>query len=237
MQNKNSGVLSAFTLKIIACITMFLDHFGVLIFPEIPAFRIIGRLAFPIFAFFIAEGCYYTKNRLKRFLSVFLLGVICEASYLIYDGEFYGNILLTFSLSILLIYTLDELKRSLFFKSISKTIIFSSAFGVLLLTSYLIDKKIGIDYGFAGVISPLLISACDYKEGRHPEYFKHINNKPTKLLLLAFALSLTALRKTAIDCQILSLFALIPLSLYNGKIGKYKLNISFIFSIRFICFR
>ena len=56
------GIFSNNVLKIIACITMLLDHMGFILFPEYPIFRIIGRIAFPIFAFLLAEGCYYTKN-------------------------------------------------------------------------------------------------------------------------------------------------------------------------------
>ena len=46
------GIFSNNVLKIIACITMLLDHMGFILFPEYPIFRIIGRIAFPIFAFF-----------------------------------------------------------------------------------------------------------------------------------------------------------------------------------------
>ncbi len=55
------GFISNFSLKIIACIAMTIDHIGYLLFPNIIVFRIIGRLAFPILAYLIAEGCKYTK--------------------------------------------------------------------------------------------------------------------------------------------------------------------------------
>ena len=60
------GIFSNNVLKIIACITMLLDHMGFILFPQYPIFRIIGRIAFPIFAFLLAEGCYYTKNKLRQ---------------------------------------------------------------------------------------------------------------------------------------------------------------------------
>ena len=62
------GFLSGSTIKIIACILMAIDHIGYHLYPEITILRIIGRLSMPLFAFFIAEGCYYTKNKLKHFL-------------------------------------------------------------------------------------------------------------------------------------------------------------------------
>ena len=53
-------------LKIIAAISMLLDHIGLILFPSIEIFRILGRIAFPIFAFTIAEGAKYTRIRPYR---------------------------------------------------------------------------------------------------------------------------------------------------------------------------
>jgi hypothetical protein len=66
MKNKSYnpiGFLSGSTIKIIACILMAIDHIGYHLFPNLIILRIIGRLSMPLFAFFIAEGCYYTKNK------------------------------------------------------------------------------------------------------------------------------------------------------------------------------
>ena len=53
-------------LKLIALVTMTIDHIGMQLFPRVRLLRIIGRLAFPIFAYMIAEGCRYTRNRRGR---------------------------------------------------------------------------------------------------------------------------------------------------------------------------
>lgn len=58
--------LSGFNLKVIALLAMTIDHIGVLFFPGIPLFRVIGRLTFPIMGFFIVEGHTHTGN-LKRY--------------------------------------------------------------------------------------------------------------------------------------------------------------------------
>ena len=63
---ENKGILNGNHLKLIAAFSMLLDHAGILLFPQIRMLRIIGRLAYPIFAFMIAEGCRYTKNKAKR---------------------------------------------------------------------------------------------------------------------------------------------------------------------------
>ena len=105
---ENKGLLNGNHLKLIAAFAMLLDHAGILLFPRVQLLRIIGRLAYPIFAFMIAEGCRYTKNRLRYFLMVFGLGVGCQLVYALVGGGAYLNILLTFSCSVLLIYALQK---------------------------------------------------------------------------------------------------------------------------------
>ena len=98
------------TLKIIAAIAMLIDHVGLMFFPEIALFRIIGRLAFPIFAFMIAEGCKYTRSRLRYFLQLFGLALGCQIVYFIADGSMYLSVLFTFSLAVLTIFALQYCK-------------------------------------------------------------------------------------------------------------------------------
>ena len=108
------AVLNGNTLKIIAAVSMVIDHIGFIFFPGIQIFRILGRLALPIFSFMIAEGCRYTKNKLKYFLTIFILDAICQIVYFLYGGDTDMCVLVTFSLSILLIYSLQYFKGKLF---------------------------------------------------------------------------------------------------------------------------
>ena len=50
-------------LKIIAFVAMVIDHIGTVLFPDYVIFKIIGRIAFPIFSFFVAEGYFYTRSK------------------------------------------------------------------------------------------------------------------------------------------------------------------------------
>ena len=59
---KKPQFLTGNMLKLLAAFSMLLDHAGLLFFPSEMGFRIAGRLAFPIFAFMIAEGCKYTRS-------------------------------------------------------------------------------------------------------------------------------------------------------------------------------
>ena len=68
-------------LKIIAMIAMFIDHAGKMLFPQYPIMRIIGRIAFPIYAYCIAVGCVYTHDFLKYFKRIVLLALISQPLY------------------------------------------------------------------------------------------------------------------------------------------------------------
>ena len=68
-------------LKLVAILTMFIDHLGAAIFPQYRGLRIIGRIAFPIFAYCIAVGCIYTRNIAKYALRVFAMGVLVQPLY------------------------------------------------------------------------------------------------------------------------------------------------------------
>ena len=112
INQKNFSFLTGNQLKIIALIAMTCDHVGFHLLPQYEFLRWIGRLAFPIFAYMIAEGAKYTKNRLRYFLQMFSIGFLCQAVYYFAMGSLYQCILITFSLSVLLIYALDHALKS-----------------------------------------------------------------------------------------------------------------------------
>ena len=108
--------LSGNAIKIIAMLSMLFDHIAVILLDNYEPFRIIGRLAYPLFAYFIAEGCCHTKSKLFYLLRVFSLGAICQAVYYFISKDLYLNILLTFSVSIPMIYLLKHAKRNAFLR-------------------------------------------------------------------------------------------------------------------------
>lgn len=79
--------MSGFVLKIIALASMIIDHVGCtykLVF-DTSMLRAIGRMAFPIYIFLIAEGCRYTKD-LKKYM--FRLGIFALISEFPFDFIF-----------------------------------------------------------------------------------------------------------------------------------------------------
>ncbi len=72
---------------------MLADHAAIILFPDMLFLRYIGRLALPIFAFMVAEGVLHTRSKGKYFLRVFILAVLCQAGYTIFElisGTFAG---------------------------------------------------------------------------------------------------------------------------------------------------
>ena len=101
--------MSIFWIKIIASISMLLDHTGMILFPGAWWLRILGRIGLPLYALCIAEGFRHTRSRLKYFLRIFMLGVLCQIVYDFVSKEIYLGILITFSLSIVLLTLIDAL--------------------------------------------------------------------------------------------------------------------------------
>lgn len=209
-------VFSSSTLKVMACLFMLIDHVGAEIFTDIEVLRLVGRLAYPVFAYLIAEGCKYTKNKFRYFVNIFTLGVFCEAVYICFSGEYYGNILLTFSLSVLMIYAMQNVKEAYAFERATSIAIF--VLSVIL--TYIISSTIGVDYGFWGAVAPLFPALCDHI--KLPERLNVLNIKAA-----AFFIGLLLIAADIGGNQWWSLWAVILLFMYNGKRGNNRLKYAF----------
>lgn len=186
--------LSSNALKIIAAVSMLLDHIGVILLPHATILRILGRIAFPIFAFMIAEGCAKTKNKRRYFLSVFLLGAACQVVYCLYDDQLYLGILITFSISILLIYALQALKKVLFgdAKSPGRKIAAVLAFLLLLAGVYVLNLYLTIDYGFWGCLLPVFASVFRTPSVNAPAFFKKLDRLSVHVISFWIGLAILA---------------------------------------------
>ena len=226
---RNGRGLSASTLKIIACILMVIDHVGVILLPEVEILRVIGRLSYPIFAYFLAEGCRYTRNKVKRFLLVFGLAVICETATVVVMGAPEGGILMNFCLSILLVYQVQAIKKAMAQRKSVKVALLLALFLVSVTAVYgFVEFVLYVDYGFWGVLIPVWTVLPDYKEGEAPAFLEKLSNRPVKLAFFSFGLLLLCISRGLLsNIQSFSLLALPLLALYNGQPGRKGLKYGF----------
>ena len=219
--------LSGNMLKIIAALTMLCDHVGLLFFPSHTIFRIIGRLAFPIFAFMIAEGCKYTRSKVRYFSMIFGLAAVCQAVYYIFDGSLYMCVLVTFSLSIMMLFALDNFKRMVFEKS-ARPLHKLLAAGLFIATVafvYIINLFLEIDYGFCGCMLPVFAGMFHMPANCASATLKKLDNNFVSVL--ALGIGLLPLINEVGFVQKYSLLALVPLLLYSGKRGKLRMKYFF----------
>lgn len=218
--------LTGNTLKLIAAFSMLLDHIGIILFPRVIAFRIIGRLAFPIFAFMIAEGCRYTKNKAKYFLMIFSLGILCQVVYYLFDRSLYMCVLITFTLGILMCFSLENAKNALFSSaSLAVRLMSVLLFLLTVALTYLLNRLLTIDYGFWGSILPVFPILLQPPKQNAPRWWQELDSITSRVLLFAIGLLILSVHLGGI--QIYSMVAIAFLLLYSGKRGKGKMKYFF----------
>lgn len=192
-------------LKLIAMLTMTIDHIGAILLPQYRFLRIIGRLSMPIYAFMIAEGCHYTHDRKAYFLRLFGLALLCQVVYALVDRSLYQCILVTFSMSVGLICAVENAR-----KKKTPGSIFAAA--VLLAAIYFACEKLSlfipgfhVDYGIWGVLLPVIV----YFGGRD---------------IVAFGLGVLLLCLSLGRTQWWAMLTIALIALYNGQRGKYRLG-------------
>lgn len=213
METRRSFGLSGNQLKLIAMLTMTLDHIGLYLLPQVQWLRILGRLSLPIYAYMIAEGCRYTHSRKGYFARIAFLAAICQVVYFLAMGSLYQCILVTFCLSIGMIFCLDAMRRSNTW--ISRGLFVLAVWGVgfvcEILPALLPGTDFAVDYGFFGALLPVLV------------YWGKDRNQ--KVLLMGVGLVLLALDLGGI--QWCALGALPLLLCYTGQKGRHSLGMVF----------
>ncbi len=209
---KKTRGLTGNALKLIALFSMTLDHVGVELLPGVTLLRIVGRLAFPLFAFMIAEGCAHTRRK-GRYLGLIAgEALLCQLVYFFAESDLTMSILVTFSLSIVLIFTASAAKEK---RSSLLWAAFALECAAVLFLTVFLPSLIGgfkVDYGFFGVMLPLFVYA--------------IPSPRLKPLGAAAALTGVCLA-SGWAVQWYSFFALPLLFLYSGERGKMKLKYLF----------
>ena len=203
-------VLNGFHLKLIALCTMFIDHMGATLFPGVLWLRCVGRLAFPIFCFLIAEGCVYTRNRKKYAARLLVFAVLSEIPFNLMSRGAVGdihrqNVLWTLLAGALVCWLMDWALKKRAASSFVLT-------GAVMVAAYWLLELLNTDYGGWG----MLLVAVFYAVRRTP------NSPAVKMAAQALGLAVFAvgvMNGRVITIELWALVALLPIWLYNGRRG------------------
>lgn len=199
---------------------MTIDHFGMLFYPQATWLRAIGRISYPIFAFMLAQGSMFTRHKLKYFMQIFLLGILCQTVSVLALNDYHQNVLITLSLALLFCYISLWLKNSVKTQN-TRQIILASCVAIIYLSlmyylCYYLGKTINnpqfaIDYGLIGIVLPSTLLFADNKW----------------LNFASFSLGLILLSLSSVAVQWFCLLALPLLLCYSGKRGQAQLKYLF----------
>jgi hypothetical protein len=124
---------------------MLVDHIGLFFFPQFGVMRIIGRLSFPLFAWFVANGARYTRDPKKYLVRMIIFAMVSQVPFALANDLVYSNFHLfnaVFTLSI-------GLAGIMFIQKTDNKF----TWGVIAIGAFLFAELFGSDYGGAGVLS------------------------------------------------------------------------------------
>jgi len=221
----NQKGISQEGLKLIACLTMLIDHIGAAIVygmylaaytagdyavsnalvPVYRAMRIIGRIAFPIYCFLLVEGAHHTRDPRKYALRLAIGLVLSEIPF---DLAFTGaldwessSVMVTLLLGYGMILSMNRLE----------------GFGKLLavVPFFLLAEWLRTDYAGNGIA---IIAMLALTKGRPNETWLRA---ACMAVLLWFGATIT-IGGVTVPIEIFGLAALVPISLYQGKKRTYS---------------
>lgn len=216
--------ISGSTIKLIAIVTMLIDHIGAVVVERMIGYstsgdtavltavyysmRLIGRMGFPIFIFLLVQGVEHTRSKWKYLLRLMAFALISEIPFdfafglsvqQIAAGKFlefsYQNVFFTLSIGLLCILGLQEIDK-IEWNAIIKIVL---SIGVVI-AGMILAEWLRTDYGDIGVLAIVVM----YLFRRTP--------------LLAAAGTCVILLFSNI-LEISAFFVLLPLAFYNGKRG------------------
>lgn len=245
-KKRRSGVINADVLRIIAVTAMITDHIWHAGLVEARWFNWIGRIAFPIFAYQIAEGFLKTSNVKRYALRLLLFAVVSEIPFdifcsdlLVYFG--YQNVIFTLFMGLMALIAIDKAKKQPSVKSVC--IWGLVAAGIVILAEFLY-----VDYGAAGVLT--IVAFYLFRDFKYSRVLQLLSMILIFVVLFpgnTFAVKILG-NVYFLPVQIFALFSLIPIWLYNGKKGLhskalqygfyiiYPLHLLGIYAVKALCF-
>lgn len=208
MEKRKIGI-SQETLKLIACLAMLIDHFGATVLLTLPiaqldtlyyACRMIGRLAFPIYCFLLAEGMGHTRNPMKYILRLAVGILLAELPFdLLFEGGFtwnYQSVMITLTLGAVMLLCMQKTQ-----KRWQKVL--------LILPFAILAELAKSDYGAGGIVMIAVFGLFD---------------RPLLQTVALFLVNWQLIPSAAVIVfgivviiQLLAVLAMIPISLYDGR--------------------
>lgn len=220
-------MITSFSLKIIALITMFCDHFGDALVGHFSFWNLIGRIAFPIFAFQISEGYVHTKNLKKYFMRLFAFALISQIPFHLFLQKFLPTATSSLNIFFTLLLGLGAITIYDYFSKVENKEFGFQIFGFevkkivgiisVLLIAY-IANLLHTDYGFWGVV--VIFNFYLFKNDKLAMIISYICLWVIRYGILILK---NGFYMQYIYLAICTILPIIFISLYNGKQG-YKIR-------------
>ena len=222
------GKYSALVLKLVAVITMLIDHIGAAVYQQylyqqgthFPGavealssnldtwgiyfiIRAVGRLAFPIYCYLIVEGFHYTRDKIMYAFRLLLFGLVSEIPFDLAFSQtpfyfVYNNVFFTLLFGLLAIWSNSEGKKS---RSTSKAKWIILTY-VVPLACMIVAELLNTDYGIAGVVCIFVM-------------YRLYNNR-----VLAMAVGVLLLALLSSPLELVALLDVPLILFYNGTRGR-----------------
>lgn len=237
---KKFGITSS-TLHIIAMALMFCDHLCMTLLGNQMWLHYVGRIAYPIFAFMLAEGFRHTSNFKKYLLRMFIFAVISEIPFDLMTGGTWlfltqQNVMFTFIISLLLMKLIEVTKNIK--KPAAKYIVFAITAIVSLAVGFIIGNITMVDYFGGGIVMAvcfylfqddrILSFEVNYKKDWQRILVTWVNRiaqawfiwQISNEMIGGLCENITIFGKTyEVVVESFSIIAIIPIWLYNGEKG------------------
>ena len=202
-------ILPQEVLKLIACVTMLIDHFGasVLLELQIPHMdavyyvcRSIGRIAFPIYCFLLVEGMHHTRNPLNYILRLAAGILLAELPFdMLFEGHFCWsaqNVMVTLTLGAVMLLCMRKTEKK-WLKLL------------MVLPFAILAELAKCDYGAGGIAMIAVFALFD----------RQILQAAALFLVnwLLFPSAGVPILGLVVSIQLLATLAMLPIALYNGK--------------------
>ena len=195
-------------LKLIACITMLIDHFGHAIVPYLPvpymvelyyACRIVGRLAFPIYCFLLVEGMHHTRSPKQYFLRLGVGILLAELPFdILFEGGFtwaYQSVMVTLTLGAVMLLCMQRVEKK--------------GLKLLLVIPFAILAELAkCDYGGWGIVMIAVFALFD-RTGLQTIGILLVNACMESALIPVFGIP--------VSVQLFAALAMVPIALYSGR--------------------